>query len=269
MIAAKLFVTSAAEPPRHMQSRRKLWRPNAHDPSARALRLDPRRANYARPNEKWKARSWVRPRRSAQAIYIAAWRTTLKLTRPVHPMQVHRRRLARAVGENRGASRDLLRDRVITYTELDSGTNRYARWAAASVKSTAVTLLMENCPEYLMAWLGLVKNGCIAALVARTSRSAQRSINVITQASHSGAGLAGSATAVPGLDGVPRFGRLVDLSPAARIWMPPLLCNRAPGSAMSRARTSIAATRRFTSIRLAPRGCPRPRTSAICGCSIS
>ena len=32
-------------------------------------------------------------------------------------------------------------------------------------KGDVVTLLMENRPEYIMAWLGLIKNGCIAALV--------------------------------------------------------------------------------------------------------
>jgi len=55
-------------------------------------------------------------------------------------------------------------DRVVTYRDLDCGANRYARWAYAQGlrKGDVVTLLMDNRPEYLMAWIGLVKNGCVA-----------------------------------------------------------------------------------------------------------
>jgi fatty-acyl-CoA synthase len=58
-------------------------------------------------------------------------------------------------------------DRIVTWRELDAGANRYARWAKSLglKKGDVVTILMENRPEYIMAWLGLLKSGVIAALV--------------------------------------------------------------------------------------------------------
>ena len=56
---------------------------------------------------------------------------------------------------------------AITYRQLDERANRYARWALASgvKKGDAIALLMENRPEYLVAWLGIVKMGAVAALI--------------------------------------------------------------------------------------------------------
>jgi fatty-acyl-CoA synthase len=61
----------------------------------------------------------------------------------------------------------LFEDRVVSYRELDEGANRYARWArdAGIAPRDAAILLMENRPDYLMAWLGLHKAGAIVALV--------------------------------------------------------------------------------------------------------
>jgi fatty-acyl-CoA synthase len=58
-------------------------------------------------------------------------------------------------------------DRTVTYRQLDEGANRTARWAQAQgiARGDAVALLMENRPEYLMAWLGLLKLGAVAALI--------------------------------------------------------------------------------------------------------
>ncbi|HEY0281156.1 MAG TPA: AMP-binding protein, partial [Rhizomicrobium sp.] len=58
-------------------------------------------------------------------------------------------------------------DRSVTYRQLDEGANRYARWAQAQGvrRGHAVVLLMENRPDYLMAWLGLLKLGAVAALI--------------------------------------------------------------------------------------------------------
>ncbi len=58
-------------------------------------------------------------------------------------------------------------DSQLTYRELNAAANRYARWALGQgVKpGDAVALLMENRPEYLVAWLGLVKTGAIVALI--------------------------------------------------------------------------------------------------------
>ncbi|MEQ8745929.1 long-chain-acyl-CoA synthetase [Pyruvatibacter sp.] len=56
---------------------------------------------------------------------------------------------------------------TITYRQLDERANRYARWALASgaKKGDAIALLMENRPEYIVAWLGIVKMGATAALI--------------------------------------------------------------------------------------------------------
>jgi fatty-acyl-CoA synthase len=58
-------------------------------------------------------------------------------------------------------------DRILTYRDLNEGANRYAQWALGRgvKKGDAVALLMENRPEFLMAWLGIVKVGGIAALM--------------------------------------------------------------------------------------------------------
>ena len=56
---------------------------------------------------------------------------------------------------------------TLTYREWNERANRYARWALATgvKRGDAVALLMENRPEYLVAWLGIVKIGAIAALI--------------------------------------------------------------------------------------------------------
>ncbi|MBU6471230.1 MAG: long-chain-acyl-CoA synthetase [Alphaproteobacteria bacterium] len=61
----------------------------------------------------------------------------------------------------------LFDDRTLNYRALNEGANRYANWARAQGigKGDVVALLMENRPEYIMAWLGLVKLGAVAALI--------------------------------------------------------------------------------------------------------
>lgn len=58
-------------------------------------------------------------------------------------------------------------DRAITYREFDEAANRYARWALAQGlgRGDVVALMMENRPEYLIAWLGILKAGAAAALI--------------------------------------------------------------------------------------------------------
>ncbi len=58
-------------------------------------------------------------------------------------------------------------DKRYTYGEYDGAANRYARWAQAQglKRGDVVALLMENRPEYLFAWTGLVKIGVVAALI--------------------------------------------------------------------------------------------------------
>ncbi|HEX4080786.1 MAG TPA: long-chain-acyl-CoA synthetase [Rhizomicrobium sp.] len=58
-------------------------------------------------------------------------------------------------------------DDSFSYRALDAAANRYARWAHAQGigPGSSVALLMENRPQYLMAWLGLFKVGAVAALI--------------------------------------------------------------------------------------------------------
>ena len=58
-------------------------------------------------------------------------------------------------------------DKKYTYREYDAHANRYARWAQSIglKKGDAVALLMENRPEYLFAWTGLIKIGVTVGLI--------------------------------------------------------------------------------------------------------
>jgi fatty-acyl-CoA synthase len=71
-------------------------------------------------------------------------------------------------GRNRpGNIAVLYQDRIHTYADLNAQANRTARWAMAQgvKKGDVVLLLMENRPEYLFAWLGVVKLGGVVALI--------------------------------------------------------------------------------------------------------
>ena len=58
-------------------------------------------------------------------------------------------------------------DRTVSYRALDDGANRIARWAMDQgvKRGDVVALYLENCPEYLMTWLGLHKLGAVVALI--------------------------------------------------------------------------------------------------------
>jgi fatty-acyl-CoA synthase len=75
-------------------------------------------------------------------------------------------------------------DRTVTYRELNEQANRYARWAQSIgvIRGDVVALLMENRPEYLFAWLGIVRIGAIAALLNTNLRgnALAHSISVAT-----------------------------------------------------------------------------------------
>src|SRR6185312_12709301 len=68
----------------------------------------------------------------------------------------------------------LYQDRVLTYSDLAEGANRYAHWAMAQgiKKGDVVALFMEGRPEYLQAWLGIQKLGGIVALINTNLRGA-------------------------------------------------------------------------------------------------
>ena len=56
-------------------------------------------------------------------------------------------------------------DRTMTFLELERAANRVARWARdrGIGRGDAVALLMENRPEYVATWLGLLKVGAASA----------------------------------------------------------------------------------------------------------
>ncbi|MGH6872495.1 MAG: long-chain-acyl-CoA synthetase [Rhizomicrobium sp.] len=68
----------------------------------------------------------------------------------------------------------LFEDRELGYGGLVALANRYAHWARAQgvAPGEAVALLMDNRPEYIAAWLGLLKAGAIAALINTNLRGA-------------------------------------------------------------------------------------------------
>ena len=103
------------------------------------------------------------------AIYISAVARTLLMMRAVKPEAT--RTIADIVAEHaRTKPRNialLFEDRSLTYREFDEGANRFAHWARAQGirPGGVVALLLGNCPEYLMAWLGMIRVGAVTALV--------------------------------------------------------------------------------------------------------
>ena len=55
----------------------------------------------------------------------------------------------------------------LSYRALAQRANRYARWALTQglVPGSVVCLLLENCPDYMAAWLGLARVGVTTALL--------------------------------------------------------------------------------------------------------
>lgn len=106
---------------------------------------------------------------SREWIYASAIARTLLLTRRVRPdarlsITEWTERWAR---ETPDAPAILYQDRTLSWADVDQGANRYARWSRelGLKKGDVVTLFMENRPEYVVAWLGLVKRGIVTALV--------------------------------------------------------------------------------------------------------
>jgi len=56
---------------------------------------------------------------------------------------------------------------VLTFNDLDTRANRYARWAMAQGigKGDVVALHMGNRPEFMVAWIGLARAGAVVALI--------------------------------------------------------------------------------------------------------
>jgi fatty-acyl-CoA synthase len=97
-----------------------------------------------------------------------AWLSALELTAPIprNPGRI----LPTVIEEMASRSGDqpaLLSDREsLTYAELTTRANQYARWALDQglSKGDVVGLLMTNRPEYFAIWLGITSIGGVAAL---------------------------------------------------------------------------------------------------------
>ena len=66
----------------------------------------------------------------------------------------------------------LFEGRSLTFTQLNEGANRIAHAALAmGLKGgDVVALMMDNCPEFPMVWLGLAKVGIVTALLNTAAR---------------------------------------------------------------------------------------------------
>lgn len=78
----------------------------------------------------------------------------------------------------------LSKEQTLTYRGLDNRANQYARWAQAQgvKKGDCVALLMPNKPEYMAAWLGVIRAGGVCALLNTnlTGASLAHCINIVT-----------------------------------------------------------------------------------------
>lgn len=96
-------------------------------------------------------------------------------------------------------------DRTMTYAQLNAGANRIARWAVRNGigRGDVVALLMENRPEYIVTWLGLLKAGAVAALINTNLRGVPLAHSIsIAEAKHA---IVGTELAATFLEAVPQM----------------------------------------------------------------
>jgi fatty-acyl-CoA synthase len=55
----------------------------------------------------------------------------------------------------------------LSYRELAARVNQFARWSVGQGfgRGDVVCLVMQNCPDYLAAWLGITRTGAVASLI--------------------------------------------------------------------------------------------------------
>src|ERR1051326_448419 len=100
---------------------------------------------------------------------LAAWTRALQRTSAIHrdrdatlPLRIAE------LGQRFGASPALLSDdESLSYEELASRCNQYARWALGQgvSRGDVVCLMLRNCPDYAAFWLGVTRTGGIVALI--------------------------------------------------------------------------------------------------------
>jgi fatty-acyl-CoA synthase len=72
-------------------------------------------------------------------------------------------------------------DSTTSYAKLNAAADRVAHWArqAGVQRGDAVALLMENRPDYVATWLGLLKAGVVAALINTNLRGAALAHSIV------------------------------------------------------------------------------------------
>ena len=111
-----------------------------------------------------------------EATYISAIARTLWSLRDVKPDSPHT--IVDVVEKQAKARPDAVAfhflDRMMSYAALDAHADRVAHWAKSCGigRGDAVALLMENRPEYVATWLGLLKVGAVIALINTNLRGA-------------------------------------------------------------------------------------------------
>lgn len=124
-----------------------------------------------------------------EIIYLRAALRTLKRLGKIYknPKETYPDVIERLAREKPNNIAIYFEDRKLTYREFNEEANRYARWAMAQGigRGDVVALMMENCPQYLIAWLGILKVGGAAALINTNLVKAQlaHSLN-ISNANH-------------------------------------------------------------------------------------
>ena len=107
-------------------------------------------------------------------------------------------------------------DRTMTYGGLDAYADRIAHWArvAGIGRGDAVALVMDNRPEYVATWLGLLKVGAVVALINTNLRGSPLAHSIaIAGARHV---IVGAELAQTYADAAPRTRALIDLGGAVR-----------------------------------------------------
>jgi fatty-acyl-CoA synthase len=111
-----------------------------------------------------------------ESTYIAAITRTLIGMRSVKPHSQHT--IVDIVEERAQTAPHAIAfyylDSTMTYAALNAAADRIAHWAQETGvgRGEAVALVMENRPDYVAAWLGLLKAGVIAALINTNLRGA-------------------------------------------------------------------------------------------------
>ncbi|MBL6940393.1 MAG: long-chain-acyl-CoA synthetase [Alphaproteobacteria bacterium] len=148
-----------------------------------------------------------------ESTYIAAIARTLIGLRAVKPDSPHT-----IVDEVEARAREIpdavafyFLDRTMTFRALNAGADRVAHWAKGNgvMRGDVVALLMENRPEYVMTWLGLLKAGAVVALINTNLRG--------TPLAHS-ISIAGAKLAIVGAELAATYGEaapLLEPRPAA------------------------------------------------------